>query len=62
MVNQIGFTVGGDTKTFQGLSTDTKPIINVGEGSTFYELDTCNGWIYDGVNVNPITGTKWWGV
>lgn len=62
MVNQIGFTVGGNTKEFHGLSTDIKPVISIGEGSTFYELDTAKGWVYDGVNINPLTGNKWWEV
>ena len=31
-----------------GLSTDTKPI-NVRAGSTFYELDTKNAYIFDGI-------------
>lgn len=31
-----------------GLSTDTKPTVNVGAGSTFYETDTKAVYIYDG--------------
>jgi hypothetical protein len=44
-----------------GLSTDTKPT-DCPSGSTFYELDTGKGFIYNSVNVNPVTGNGWWGV
>jgi|GEM_PF-5445444 len=33
---------------FIGLSTDTKPTTDVPVGSTFYEADTKNGYIWDG--------------
>lgn len=57
---QTGITVGGNMKGYQGLSTDAKPITNIGGGSTFYELDTGNAWIYDLSNINPITSNGWW--
>lgn len=60
MVIQTGITTGGNKKEFQGLSTDTKPVIDVGSGSTFYEIDTKNAWIYDAVNINPTTSNGWW--
>jgi hypothetical protein len=37
---------------FIGLSTDVKPLKDVEAGSTFYELDTQNSFIFD--------GAKWW--
>jgi len=33
-----------------GLSTDTKPASPDRVGSTFYELNTGQGWIWDGSN------------
>lgn len=33
-----------------GLSTDTKPSTNIKVGSTYYELNTGQGWIWDGSN------------
>ena len=59
---QTGITVGGNKKEYQGLSTDTKPITNIGGGSTFYELDTGKAWIYDLNNINSITSNGWWGI
>jgi len=54
-------TVGIGIKVFQGLSTDEKPQTNLGYGSTFYEVNTGNTYIYD-INTNPITGDNWWEV
>jgi hypothetical protein len=62
MVVQTGITVGGNKKEFQGLSTDTKPTLDIGGGSTFYELDTKKGWVFDLGNVNPATNNNWWEV
>ena len=45
-----------------GLSTDVKPITNISTGSTYYELDTGAGWMYDSGNINPITGNGWWAI
>lgn len=59
MVTKTGVTGGGDVKSYQGLSSDTKPT-TCGSGSTFYELDTKKAWVYDANNVNPGTATKWW--
>lgn len=61
MVVQVGITIGENIKKFQGLSTDPKPIIDVGSGSEFTELDTGNFWQFDIQNINPQTGTGWWG-
>jgi hypothetical protein len=56
---QVGVSVGYDRKDFQGLSTDTKPTEGLCEGSTFYELDTKNTYIFS-VNINPATSNGWW--
>jgi hypothetical protein len=68
MIIQVGVTTGGDKKEFQGLSTDAKPV-NVpgagnviGSGSTFYEVDTKKGFVFDANNINPVTGSGWWEV
>lgn len=57
---QIGVTLGGNIKNFMGLSTDTKPTVDVGGGSQVYESDTSKTFIYDQVNINPANSTKWW--
>jgi hypothetical protein len=36
------------TNRYQGLSGDSKPTTGVPAGSTFYELDTGNTYIFDG--------------
>ena len=59
---QTGITVGGNMKGYQGLSTDAKPITDIGGGSTFYELDSGKAWIYDLFNINPATLNGWWGL
>ena len=33
-----------------GLSSDTKPTVDVRGGSTFFETDTTNEYIYDGTS------------
>jgi hypothetical protein len=43
---------------YQGLSTDTKPT-DCGGGSTFYELNTGKGWVFDSNNTNPATSNGW---
>jgi len=60
MITQSGITQGYSKKDLQGLSTDTKPVINIGNGSTFIELDTSKVWLYDAENVNIITTNGWW--
>lgn len=59
MVVQVGITVSGNKKEFQGLSTDTKPS-NCGGGSKFLELDTMEEFIFDCANVSPETNSNWW--
>jgi hypothetical protein len=61
MVNKAGVTSGGNKVELQGLSTDTKPT-NYGSGTTFYELDTGKGYVFDTVNINPDTNDGWWPV
>lgn len=60
MVEKIGITQGAITpgmintgykEEFQGLSTDTKPT-NCYPGSTYYELDSTNGFIFG--------NNQWW--
>jgi len=46
--------------TYIGLSTDTKPILYVNSGSTFYEVDTKNAFIFDPNDICPTTLTNWW--
>ena len=45
---------------FQVLSTDTKPVAYTESGNTCYELDTKNGFTFDGNNICPATSTGWW--
>jgi hypothetical protein len=48
-------TTSWNAVAYLGLSTDTKPIMpSVTVGSTFYETDTTNGFIYDGSVWNPL--------
>jgi len=47
--------------SFSGLSTDLKPN-KCGTGSTFYEIDTGEGWYFDKMNINSATGNGWWKV
>lgn len=46
--------VTGNTKVCDlvGKSTDTKPIQNMSNGSTFYELDSSNLYVFDGETGN----------
>jgi hypothetical protein len=69
-VSQIGKADLGDVKEFIGLSVDVKPVANesdgvsyrIGSGSTFYEKDTGDSYIYDENDVNPVTSNHWWEV
>lgn len=38
---------GGHVNEYRGLSTDTKPLVNVPNGSTFYELDKAKLYLFD---------------
>lgn len=43
--NSVGILASGD---YRGLSTDTKPVgVNVGNGSSFIEIDTGKIFLYD---------------
>ncbi|MBK5239852.1 hypothetical protein [Clostridium sp.] len=46
-IKMIGFDADWSKADYIGLSTDIKPLIYKA-GSTFYETDTTNGYIYDG--------------
>ena len=35
------------TFEFRGLSSDEKPIENVGNGSIFFEMDTCKAYMFN---------------
>lgn len=61
-VSKIISTTAGNVESFQGLSTDDKPVTNIGAGSTFYELDTKKAWVFDAANENPLTSNGWWEV
>ncbi len=54
---------GPDIYDFTGLSTDTKPTPptnQIGDGSTFEELDTNNIYTFSTLNTNPATSDGWW--
>lgn len=57
---QIGVSSGGNIKHFVGLSTDLKPVVDVGGGSDFIEVDKSVTYIYDTENINPLTNNGWW--
>jgi|GEM_PF-3903829 len=48
------------TNGYIGLGADVKPTTYVPAGFTFYETDTKIAWIFDGANINPVTGNGWW--
>ena len=39
--------VNEKTYDLRGLSTDTKPTENIGNGSTFFEMDTSKVFLFD---------------
>jgi len=59
-VTYTGTSRGGYVYDMQGLSTDTKPTSGIASGSTFWDIDTSTGWVYDANNVNPATSNGWW--
>lgn len=46
---------GGRVNEYRGLSTDTKPTVHVPNGSTFYEFDTVEVYVF---NENTQTWVK----
>lgn len=42
---------GTETLEFRGLSTDTKPIKHVGNGSMFFEMDTMKVYMFDAEHI-----------
>ena len=49
-------------RSLRGLAADAKPVVDVPNGSTFFERDTKKIWEYDTGNVNPVTANGWWEV
>lgn len=50
-------------RDYQGLSSDTKPApSDLGDNSSFTELDTGNVFEYSLTNINPATSNGWWGI
>lgn len=39
--------VDSHTHEYHGLSTDQKPVEYVGNGSVFFEMDTCKVYMFD---------------
>jgi hypothetical protein len=57
--NDMGYPV----IEYQGLAADAKPVPKeLGNESTFLELDTGKGFVYSRANTNPTTSNGWWGV
>lgn len=44
----VTMTEAGFTNEYRGMSTDTKPVYNVPNGSLFYEIDTSDIFFFDG--------------
>lgn len=51
-------SVGENTCEFRGLSTDTKPTENVGNGSVFFEMNTSKKYMFNEENSTWIEVTK----
>lgn len=52
-----------ERREFIGLSTDTKPTVDVPDGSTFFEMDgEQKSWVYSSTHINPVTDNGWWEV
>lgn len=49
-LDRMGGTNVINSAEFKGLSTDTKPIDSVPNGSTFYEMDTQKVYMFDAEN------------
>lgn len=60
MIENLNRTPVSAVRSLSGLSTDVKPIKNIGTGSTFYEMDTGNTYVFSALNINPITNSGWW--
>ena len=46
----VTMKAGNWSNEYYGLSTDTKPPVNVPNGSTFYEMDTKSVFLFDAEN------------
>lgn len=62
MVEPARYSIGIEPEDYKGLSTDTKPVKDVANDSTFLELDTKKVWVFSELNINPITNNGWWEV
>ena len=60
MIENLNLTHVSAVRNLSGLSTDVKPIKNIGTGSTFYEMNTGNTYVFSALNINPITNSGWW--
>ncbi len=60
MIENLNLTPFSAVRSLSGLSTDVKPIKNIGMGSTFYEMNTGNTYVFSALNINPITNSGWW--
>ena len=60
MIENLNLTHVSAVRSLSGLSTDVKPIKNIGTGSTFYEMNTGNTYVFSVLNTNPITNSGWW--
>jgi hypothetical protein len=61
MIEQCGYTNDFNKQDWQGLHADEKPILSLGSGSTFLELDGDKlFWVWSNTNINPITSNGWW--
>lgn len=54
-----------EPELIQGLSTDTKPLVNesglsLRSQASFLELDTGTTFIFSNKNINPATLNGWW--
>jgi len=54
-------SVDQSTYEFRGLSTDTKPTENVGNGSLFFEMDTSKWYMFD-ASANTWMEITWRGI
>ena len=59
MIENLNLTPVSAVRSLSGLSTDVKPIKNIGTGSTFYEMNTGNTYVFSALNINPITNSGW---
>lgn len=49
-ITRVGGQINDNTTDMKGLSTDTKPIDGINNGSSFYEMDTKKVFLFDEQN------------